>query len=215
MTVRLSTGTIEFLKWLALPLMFGDHINLALFDRQLPALSEMARIVFPIYAFLLAYNTARPGVDLLRVATRLGIVAVIAQPFHVIAFPYGPLPLNVLFTFAAAVLIMWLIQQRSLLGVLLVWAVAGVFVDYGFMGVGLVLACWFYFREPRPGRLVAPAAFLLTLYLVNGNLWALLAIPVIAFASMGHWRLERHPWAFYVIYPVHLVVLALTAGIIT
>lgn len=212
MNVKLNTGTIEFLKWLALPLMFGDHINLALFDRQLPALSEMARIVFPIYAFLLAYNAARPGVDLLRVAGRLGLFAAIAQPFHVLAFPYGLLPLNVLFTFAAAVLVMWLVHQRSLLGVLLVWICAGVFVDYGFSGVGLTLACWFYFRDPRPSRLLAPLAFLGSLYLVNGNLWAFAAVPVIALASAGHWRLERHPWAFYVVYPSHLALLAIAAN---
>jgi hypothetical protein len=211
MTIKLSTGSIEFLKWLALPLMFGDHINLALFDRQLPALSEMSRIVFPIYAFLLAYNLARPGVDLPRVIARLMLMATIAQPFHVLAFPYGVLPLNVLYTFAAAAGIMHLIEKRQAAAAIVVWLVAGVLVDYAFIGVGLTLACWFYFRQPRLARVGAALVFLSALCLLNGNPWALAAIPVIALAAAGQWRLERSPWTFYAAYPAHLCMLAIAA----
>lgn len=38
---QLSTGALELLKWLGVLLMFGDHTNTGLFQRELPALAEL------------------------------------------------------------------------------------------------------------------------------------------------------------------------------
>lgn len=205
---RISTGAIEALKWLALVLMVGDHVNLALFDRSLPVLTEIARIVFPIFAVLLGFNLARPGVDLRQVLLRLVLVATVAQPFHMLAFPYGFLPLNVLWTFVVAVVVMWLVQERMPAAAVVCFLLFGLWTDYAYPGIGLVLATWFFFCKPTWGRVVAPLAFLASLALINGNFYALAALPVIALARCGQWPLQRHPRAFYVFYPVHLVGLA-------
>ena len=42
-----ASGMLEALKWLALILMVGDHVNTTLFDRPLPVLGEVSCIVFP------------------------------------------------------------------------------------------------------------------------------------------------------------------------
>ena len=57
----MADGTIEGLKWLALVLMTGDHVNKYLFNATLPVLFEAGRIALPLFVFVLAYNLARPG----------------------------------------------------------------------------------------------------------------------------------------------------------
>ena len=43
--------------------------------------------------------------------------------------------------------------------------------------------------------------------LVNHNLWALAALPVIFLAQLVKIRIPRLKWLFYAIYPAHLAVL--------
>jgi hypothetical protein len=49
------------------------------------------------------------------------------------------------------------------------------------------------------------------LCVVNGNIWALLAFPLLAVASEAEVdvRVPRLRWAFYAFYPAHQAVLAL------
>ncbi|WP_010101405.1 TraX family protein [Verminephrobacter aporrectodeae] len=56
-----ADGTCEGLKWLALALMTGDHVNKYLFNATLPVLFEAGRLALPIFVFVLACNLARPG----------------------------------------------------------------------------------------------------------------------------------------------------------
>lgn len=58
----LSDGSIELLKWLALILMTGDHINKYLLDYSNDILFNMGRLVLPIFVFVLAYNLTRKGI---------------------------------------------------------------------------------------------------------------------------------------------------------
>jgi len=59
--LRIPDGTVEALKWLALVLMTGDHVNKYLFNATLPVLFEAGRVALPLFVFVLAYNLARPG----------------------------------------------------------------------------------------------------------------------------------------------------------
>lgn len=207
---QLSTGALELLKWLGVLLMFGDHINAGLFQRELPALTELGRLVFPIFACVLGYNLARPGADLQRVLLRICLVAVLAQIPHWWLFQ-RVVPLNVLFTFAAAIWCLQLAQRKNRAGACAVFVLAGLVVEYNWPGIGLVMAT-VYLLQKR--NVVAGILFGLamgSLYLVNDSWWALAALPVIALASLGTWGLQRHRWAFYAIYPLHLLVLAVIA----
>ena len=60
--LTLTNGGAEALKWLALLLMVGDHVNKYLFNGTLPVLFEAGRICAPLFALVFAWNLARPGV---------------------------------------------------------------------------------------------------------------------------------------------------------
>lgn len=208
MKITLSSGVIEALKWFALLLMVGDHINLALFGRSLPILSEVARIVFPIFAIVLGYNLARPGVDPQKMLVKLAAFAFIAQPFHMLAFGIGIVPLNVLCTLLVAVMaIMWQSRGETRLA-LLVFAVGGIVVDYHWAGVAMVCTAWAFFRAPSTEGILLALVAAAGLYVTNGNFYALWAFPVVLLASRLNISLPRSPWAFYTFYPAHLLALA-------
>lgn len=202
----MSSGGLESLKWFALLLMTGDHVNTVIYDGALPVISEAARVCFPVFAFVLVYNLLRPGIDARRAMVRLCIFGVVAQPWHALAFGYM-LPLNVLFTLALGV---FLCTTRSPWLTVLGLVVGGLFVDYQWAGLAVIVAFCAALKSERRGRaLVLVAVALSSLWFVNGNLYAVLALPLIVLASRVTWTLPRSPWAFYVYYPAHLAVLAL------
>ena len=46
--LRIPDGTVEALKWLALVLATGDHVNKYLFNATLPVLFEAGRVALPL-----------------------------------------------------------------------------------------------------------------------------------------------------------------------
>lgn len=225
----MTSGGREFLKWLAVLLMTGDHIVTALGVGYVPVVSEAGRVAFPVFALVMGYNLAQPGADALKSVKRLALWGLVASlPAYLV---FGSLlPLNVLLTFALAALAIWAVERR-LWPLLAVCAVAlPPFVDYAWPGVWLVLAAWGWFRQHgrrmhwllgswdwRRARLYAVMPIwvwismgLLCVY--NGNGWALLALPLM---QVGEWRwpVPRTRWAFYGYYVGHLALLALAASI--
>jgi hypothetical protein len=96
----IPNGSVEALKWLALVLMTGDHVNKYLLNGTVPALFDAGRLAMPIFAFVLAYNLARPG-NLergvyRRTITRLGLFGVVSTPICIAlgGLLYGWWPLN-------------------------------------------------------------------------------------------------------------------------
>lgn len=200
-----SSGALESLKWFALLLMTGDHLNTVLYHGALPLISEAARVCFPVFAFVLVYNLLRPGIDARRAMVRLCLFGAIAQPWHALAFGYM-VPLNVLFTLALGVFVC---TTRNRWLMVLGFFVGGLFVDYQWAGLLVLIAAFEVLTSGRRGRaLVLVALVLSSLWFVNGNFYALLALPMIVLASRITWTLPRSPWAFYVYYPAHLAVLA-------
>lgn len=209
----------ELLKWIALVLMTGDHAAKVFAGGYIPVVSELGRVAFPLFALVMAYNMAQPGADAARTLRRLLPWALIAQPVH--AWAFGSfLPLNVLWTFALAAGCLALHQRGRTGWAVLVFAAGGLFVDYQWIGVGVVIVWWSFYRmDPynrdwhAPGSrpmLVCTVLALLTFLLLcmfNGNAWALLAIPVLQIARW-HWPVPRTRWAFYVYYVAHLALFA-------
>lgn len=205
----MTSGGREVLKWLALVLMTGDHVNKAIFQGEIPGISDASRVVFPIFALVLAYNLVR--IQAIGPAlVRLAIAAAIAQPFHVWAFGY-PMPLNVLATFAVSLGMMrlWLADRRIFaLGIGLV---GSVLVDYGLAGVFLTFATWLWLRGEKWA--LFPAVFALVgICVYNGNTWALAALPLVwAFGDL-ELEIPRWRWLFLGYYVGHLVILAALSG---
>jgi hypothetical protein len=223
--VTVNDGALEAIKWLALVLMTGDHINKYLLGGQVHALYAAGRLVFPLFAFVFAYNLARPGAlangAYQRAMTRLAAVGALASvPFIGLGgLLYGWWPFNILASFLLSAATMHLVERggvaRMALAALLFLA-GGLFVEFWWPGIAMTLAAWCYVRRPSAGALLtwiaATAAlgcipWLLARVPMALSLWALAALPVIALASRLQLRVPRLRWAFYAYYPAHLAVL--------
>lgn len=216
----LSDAAILLLKLFALAWMVADHVDLYAFGGALGIHDGIGRIVFPVFAFVLAYNLTRVPVERLwSLAYRLAVAGGIATA----AYTYlqgGLLLLNVMFTLALAVAVgaSWL-QGRAVLAAVL-FVVGGAFVDYQWFGLLCVLLGWWSLREGglcgegRRCALALPALFAALLWPINGSWWALLAVPLVLAASTVDGPAPRLKWLFYGLYPGHLYLLALALWVI-
>jgi TraX protein len=223
--IRLSDGTVEGLKWSALVLMTLDHVDKYLLHERVPLLFALGRLALPLFGVVLAFNLARPGVleqgVYLRVLSRLAVTAAIAEiPFIALGgLAWGWYPFNILVTLIVSVSIMWLLDLggawRTALAILLFLS-GGAVVEFWWPGVAMCVAAWSYCRRPGAWALLCWVAATAGLYLINRNLWALMAFPLIFYAPHARWRIPRIRYAFYTYYPAHLAVIwglsATTAG---
>ena len=214
----IADGTLEALKWLGLVLMTADHVNKFLFNERLPFVFDAARLVMPLFGFVLAYNMARPNARAsgayTRTARRLAVFGLTATlPFVVIV---GWWPLNVMFMLLLAVAIIWLLDGGSALQRIAAAALfigAGAFVEFWWFGVASCVAAWAYCRRPTAGRALLWVLATAALEVVNGNLWALAAVPVVFAAAHVDLQMPRVRGFFYLYYPGHLcALLALRAA---
>jgi hypothetical protein len=167
----------------------------------------------------LAYNLARPGALArgvhARMLYRLTLAGLAAAPMFIIlngmyVTTNAWWPLNILFMLILVVSLTYLIDRGGLKDYLLAMAlfvVGGALVEYLWLGVLCCLGAWLFCRKASPSRLLLWSLSTLALALVNGNAWALLAIPILLVASRISVRLPRLTWAFYVFYPAHLLIL--------
>lgn len=226
-TPRLDSGQQEVVRWFAMLCMVIDHVGAALLpaDTAQP-LRFIGRIAWPLFAFLMAYNVAVRGVDPTRYLRPLLLWALVAQLPHYLLFgSFRVSILGTLFLAASALTLLLragigptgatapltnrLAPQYLVAGLVGVWLLAS-YVEYGQMGVALVLALWWALGG---GGAVAWAAAIAATALANypWSNWpgALLALPVMFLAGRLPLRLPRSgrlPWLFY---PVHLTVLVL------
>jgi len=217
----------ELLKWIALVLMTGDHLVTVFGLGYVPVVTELGRIAFPLFALVMAYNLAQPGVDAGRSAKRLALWGLVASPVAYLAFG-SVFPLNVLLTFAVAAAAIAAYERHQWLLVALLAFAAPLVLDYAWPGVWLVMEAWFWFsgygrRVRSVFGLWDPMATAFPVWLwacmgllcwYNGNAWALLALPVLLFAEV-EWPVRRSGRFFYVYYVGHLVFLALIASSLT
>ncbi|WP_454261607.1 TraX family protein [Pseudoxanthomonas mexicana] len=200
----------EWLKWSALLLMTGDHVNKALLHGAYPWLTDAARVVFPIFAFVLVANLyERPGASTRAALVRLLVAAVIAQPFHAWAFGSW-FPLNVLFTLALGV---YVCSAPGWLPVV-AWVLLGAFVDYQWFGVLVMASAAVVMRtggaSVRAWLLLVGAVA--SLYFINGNFWALASLPLIGLFSRVPGNFPRSRWTFLGYYVGHLALLAILSN---
>lgn len=202
-----SDGGLLLVKVAAFVLMILDHVDWFLFDGALGINATIGRAVFPAFAAVLGINLARMNVGgMYRLTSRLLLGgAVAAVPY---TFLQGALlPFNVLWSLAAAVVMVAFLRHGSRLGALLVWIPAGLFLDYQWGGLAAVVGAWWLASRGFRG------AFLLAALLVvpfNGSWWSLAVLPIaLAAGTLPAGPAPRWKWLFYVGYPAHLVALAL------
>ena len=213
--VWLADGTAEALKWFALVLMVLDHANQYLCNGVLPWVFPIARLSFPLFGFVLAYNLARPGTlsngAAIRTMKRLAIFALMASLPH-IALDNRLFPLNILATLLVATGTVYLFAQSGFkkgYGIL-VFMVGGCVVEGNWFAVAVCVAFYRYCQSPKALRLSSVIASLAVLGLfINRNQWALGVLPVILLAPSVNLKMNRHKNLFYWFYPAHLAVIAL------
>lgn len=215
--LHIADGTLEALKWIALILMTGDHINAYLFDWRYRPLYDAGRLVMPIFGFVLAYNLARPSCTpevMKRIIKRLLCYGLLAVPAYI--HLHGYWPFNILVTLALFVFIvrcLQLPQQRYTVLAMAAFALGGLFVEFWWFALAFCLASWWFCKSPHwlPGLALLSAAA--SLAIVNHNYYAMLALPLMIGATQIEIRIPRLQRWFYVYYPVHLTMLSF-AGVL-
>ena len=215
----MAEGTLQSLKWGALLLMALDHVNKYLYAERLPVIFQAGRIVLPLFGFILAYNLARP--DALargvhgRMLFRLALAGLAASPMVIIlnglfVTANAWWPLNILFMLLLVVSLTYLLERGGFTRyalALVLFLVAGALVEYLWMGVLCCLAAWLFCRKATWTHALLWFLGTLSLTVVNGNAWALAAIPVVLSVRQLSPRLPQLQWAFYAFYPAHLLIL--------
>jgi len=216
MTVRISDGTIEAMKWSGLIAMTGDHVNKYLFNATIPGLFEAGRLALPIFVFVLAYNLSRPGTLVsgayLRTIKRLAIFGALASvPFIALGgLMDGWWPLNVMFTLLVVTGMLYLVEKGGLNNIaaaVAVFLVGGSSVEYWWPAIAFGFGVWWYCKNPSALPLLLGLLSCSALWLINGNWWALAALPLLFVVSRFDISMPRLRWAFYAYYPAHLAAL--------
>lgn len=219
--VVISNGTLEALKWLGLVLMTLDHANKYVFAHGLPVAFELGRLAMPIFGFVLAYNLARPGAltsgAYARTMKRLALYGVAATPFFIGlgGLLSGWWPLNIMFTLLVAAGVLYLVEKGGfarLAGAAALFLLGGAMVEFWWFALAFVVAAWWYFKTANNLAVVVCALALAALFVVNKNLWALAAVPLMLAAPLVDLNMPRLRHVFYAFYPAHLAaLLALTS----
>ncbi len=229
LTVRLSLVGARWqnrFKLLALVLMLTDHIHYVFFSRQLGGVYWLSRLVFPIFALIVAQNLEYHHADPRRYMTRLLLYGMVAQPFYVVCFHAAQL--NVMLTLASSIGVYTAMQTLKAREVFWAWrwglallvAASMAFLEFGWAGVLVVPVFAALMRRGAWWDWLA--ALVLAFGIVNlGAPWVM---PLVA---LGLWGLasrfgrgdERRPatWlkhAFYGFYPVHLAIIAIVSTVI-
>lgn len=204
MEVRLSSSQQELLKWIAIVLMVLDHVGY--FLEQYVWLRYAGRVVYPLFAFLVAYNYLYNTKNKERYLKRLLFWALISQPIYMLVMGDN---LNILFTILFGALVVYAVGNQKpytiLLCVLLV--PASLVTSYGIAGVVLVPSFYFLLKNIK----FAAPLLVFTLAFLNAPkylLFTALSIPLIALAERFNGAIGRTSGVFfYAFYPAHLAVL--------
>ena len=228
---RVLSGS--WLKLLAVILMLIDHTGAVIVSRCPQAvlftvlgkavtlytlMRLVGRVAFPLFAFLLVEGFLHTH-DRRRYALRLGVFALLSEvPFDlaikgkILEWTHQ----NVFITLCLGVLGLWALEQfrgkgwKQLLSLLALYGVALVSrCDYGVRGYGFVLLLYLL-REQPISRAIIGAGYL-------SSTWqAGLAFIPMAFynGQRGFIRGRFLQYAFYLFYPLHLLLLYIVKGLV-
>lgn len=198
----------DTLKFIAIFTMLIDHIGYLLFPHQV-IWRMIGRLSFPIFAFLVARGS-RLTRSQPRYFLRLFGYGLISQlPYSY----FAPGGLNIFFTLAAGLAIIWCwshpkIAVKALVGVVLL---STFFIDYSYGLYGLLLIFSFHLFYEKPFWMGIALTLLSWYYYATTHVFiqalALGALPLIyTWPSIGL-RLPKH--VGYLFYPIHITLLLL------
>lgn len=156
---------LQALKWLALVCMVADHVDVFLFGQSLGLSGSVGRLAMPLFLWVLVAHvhrslTSEDGQERARTARmlwRMMWAGLLAWPAHwmllreFLSQPAGMLPLNIMFSLALAVLMLWAVSElvvrwrhapSAWTAVLAVAVPASLIVDYAWWIPALAGAMW-------------------------------------------------------------------------
>lgn len=197
--------------------MTVDHINKFLLNATSSSMFALGRLSMPLFAFVLAYNLARPGAlengvywRIIKKLVFFGAVAVVPL-ITLDRLLYGWWPFNIMFTLALSTGCIYLLKQgkkfHHFFIATLIFVIGGALVEFCWPAMLICITAWSYCMKPGRFWLVTWLLSTATLFFVNLNFWALATIPIIFIAPYVHLRVPRIKLVFYIYYPAHLYVL--------
>ena len=175
---RLKTNLdTDLLKLIAIAAMLIDHIGGAFFP-EVGVFRWIGRLAFPIFCYCLTVGLLYTH-DVRKYLTRLGIFALVSQPFYILAFhPVGEFwanltNWNIFFTLFLSLLGMYGLKERKWwLFALALFTVSWWNFDYSSTGIFLMLV--FYLCRNNP--------------VVGAMFYLLFTVPPALFARPGDFR---------------------------
>lgn len=207
-------NNLELIKWVAVILMTVDHINKYLFNWTVPGCFEVGRLAMPLFAFVLATHMANTRFNqesYERVWRKLAIFGIAATPFFIaLGGVKGMLPFNIMFTLLVASLTIYLLKKQHLALACIIFVSTGLFVEFMWFGVAVTIAAWYCVKSDySPLGMTVLISAVAALGYINGNQYALAAIPLFYWLSHRQRAIKRIPYFFYAFYPSHLALLLL------
>lgn len=214
-TMMLQREYLNILKWFALIAMVAFHFNNAFSYNPSEIIGFLGRLAFPIFGFVLGYNLAlsqaRGASDTEAKMMRLLLVfGCFAQPFYW-SYAHAVLPLNIMFTLALGVFMVFRYQQYSAWFALIV---LGIFVDYAWAGVLYILASYFITRRAISGEvplhyLIGFVMALTALSLSTQSYYPMFTLVLLAIGLEWNpsFTLPRCKWIFYAVYPIQFAAI--------
>lgn len=219
---KLAVLNGNHLKLIAAVTMLLDHAGILLFPKIM-LFRILGRLAYPIYAYMIAEGCRYTRNKLRYFLMVFGLGAGCQIVYY---FFSGDTYLNILLTFSASILLIYLLQamyqaktwqREALWSVLFCAGFLGVYglnkvltIDYGFWGVMVPVFVSFAFVRKFPHwasvLLLGTGLVLLAADYGGNQYYALLALPLLLLYSGKRGKVNMK-YFFYIFYPVHLAVL--------
>lgn len=219
--IKILPGQIEALKYIAIILMFFDHLDTIFFD-YVSFFKLIGRVVYPLFVFIMVYNFIHNTKDKKQYILRLLIFAIISEPIHYFAFNdyYTQATLNIMFTLCIGMIGLSIFSISSFKIKTLVFLIYAIFIYlsykilcYSFFGVLVIFTTYFYLNKSTYLNLFFLSLSIWTLNIlwdVKLSLFALLSLVIIYLISKIDINIPRvNKYVFYIFYPFHMLILKL------
>ncbi|MDD3481193.1 MAG: TraX family protein [Patescibacteria group bacterium] len=207
--LEITKNQSDLLKLIAIISMVFDHVGLVFFP-SIIGFRILGRLAFPILAYQLSIGYDRTS-NFNRYLNRLFFFATLSQIPYYLAF--GEVELNILFTFAAALVFMRAIDKKKWTYYLLVIIVGTLLsFDYGFYGILLPAVFW-VLRNSKKNALAGSSALTAVYSLITTVIYQMYALfgILLALYFRPKVNLRLSKWTFYIFYPAHLALIAIIA----
>jgi hypothetical protein len=203
-TLKISQHRNDALKLIAIVTMIIDHVGWILLP-DLIILRLIGRLSFPIFAYGIAKGYIYTA-NLKKYFIRLLIFAFISQPIYNFLLPGH---LNIFFTLIAGLTCIYLIDKKRYLLALLPVVASMIFpMDYGIYGV-LTIAMFYIFNKKTVPIVISLILLNLAYALLhNSYLQSISLLSLLIILRDFKFSIKVNKYLSYIIYPLHLAILA-------